>query len=474
MSLRLGRGESGDGTRGGRKSDWATLWQIPLLGTALVAWGVFVVLAIGHAAKRAGDAGREVAQRENAQGRSAQSLGTWREEVGEASIESAEARGKFEISAASLCDEGSVLRVSAEGLLAQGAEFRSRGLEVEAGEREEAARRTFGRAARLFMGVVRDVGSDRELHRRGIEQACDCLDASRDYARAAVYYRLLLKCTSRADELAATRLRYARTLQALGEQRAALLEIDQCVGSSGNAPVAYEAMLARSESCIAAGDWEGAEKALRGIVSREDALSPWGRTWGEALAKLGYVLYREAKFAEAAEKLEEALTRDVGDERGNWSRLAMKYYLAESYRNIGSVEAARRKAELAAAAKWYAEVHKGVEGGRTLSVMEQRMARRSRVAEADCRCELGEYEAALGLYGEAAERLLETAEGVAALFGVASCRHELGDAEGAIEALNHAEWGLERLKRNDPGQVPAFLEECWGAMTAWSIGGEGS
>ena len=464
MNVGLKETECGEEMKSNSEAKWTVLWQIPLFGAAVIAWVAFVIYAIHD-----GGTTRDGAA-------SAKSAVV---KAGEVVVEAEEGLGSggtrdAEGAMARVCEEGGVLRAGAEKLVADADELRGRGQMREARGKEETARVIFGRAARLFVQVVRDVESDKELHRRGLEQACDCRDASRDYTRAAVYYRLILKCTSRADETTATRLRYARVLQALGEDREALREIGQCVASAGNAPSVYEAMLARSQSCVAMGDLAGAEKALTGIVSREDALSPGGRMWGDAVSRLGWVLYREGKFGEATEKFEEALSRNVGVDSEGLNGRAMAYYAAESYRNMGSVQPAARRAELTAAARWYAEVRKCVGNEESVRAVEERMIRRSYLSEAECRCQAGGCAEGLRLYEEVAEKYLETSEGVGALYGAAACRHELGDAAGAIEALKKAKWGLERLKKNDPGQVGAFQEERWGAMCAWSIGGEGS
>jgi len=371
-------------------------------------------------------------------------------------------------------EQGNLLRRAAEGLWAEAGELRGRGLLGEAAKKEEEARADFKQAARLFVQVVRDVACDKESHANALKQACDCLDGSGDYADAAVYYRLLLKSTGEPEGIAATRLRYAKVLQTLGRHREALRELDRCISSCGNAPSVYEAMLAKAQSWIALGDFENAEKTLSDIVCRDDALSPTSRIWGQALVQLGYVLYREGKFRQATERLDEALSRKASTDSCGFSRREVAYYLAESYRNTASAQFAARRDELSAAARSYAEVHESGENEASVSPFEDRMIRRSCACEADCRYELGEYEAALRLYEHAAEKYLDTAEGVGSLFGIAACLHQLGDVPGAAEACRRARWSLDTLKEDEPGEVPRFLEECWEAMVAWSTPKEGS
>jgi len=96
------------------------------------------------------------------------------------------------------------------------------------------------------------------------------------------------------------------------------------------------------------------------------------------------------------------------------------------------------------------------------------MIRRSTVAEADCRFELGEYAAALRVYEFAAEKYLEDTQGVGALFAAAACLHRLGETERALKTADRARWGLSQLKKTKPKAVTKFMEEAWTAMILWS------
>jgi tetratricopeptide (TPR) repeat protein len=105
------------------------------------------------------------------------------------------------------------------------------------------------------------------------------------------------------------------------------------------------------------------------------------------------------------------------------------------------------------------------------SALELLMVRRSSLAEADGWYELGEYRTALGLFEHASEKYVDSAEGVSALYGVASCLHRLGERVQAIEEAKHARWAFDKLRKEKPEQVTRFLADSCNTMSAWSIAG---
>ena len=285
---------------------------------------------------------------------------------------------------------------------------------------------------------------------------------------------MLSKSVGDREDVQGVHVNHAKALQALGRHGEAVRKLEACIGTStygSSLPSEYEAKLARTESYIAMGDLDNAERALSEIVYHGDVFSPTGKVWRHALTELGYVLYCQGKFKDAVEKLDEALKREGVVESSRFSRPVITYYLADAYRNIASAEPAARRAELSRAAEHFAQVAGLPEGPEGSRAFEESIRRKSRLAEAECRYELGEYATALRLYEGASERYLDSATGVQALFGVAACMHQLGETQSALDAVGRARWGLERLKNEQSAKTTDFLEDACNAMVVWSVPG---
>lgn len=373
-----------------------------------------------------------------------------------------------------LYQQASLYRHHADELRDEAQQLRELGGNQEAVGKEQEARFNFQRAGRLLVRLVNGVESELELHAKALQQAAECLYEAGDYAGAVVYYRLFEKSGGEQKDKQRTLVRCARALQALGRHKKALEELEKCVRGYGSTPSGYEAMLARTESYIAMGELANAERALGEIVYHDELFSPSGKVWCRALTELAYVLYAQGRFKEAVPKLDEILTREGALGSARFTRLEATYYLADAYRNVGSIEPAARRMELKGAARHFAEVREmGLEEA-MVSSPEAGMVRTSHVAEADCRYELGDYTTALRLYEHAAEKFLDSVEGVRALFGIAACLHKVGEFERAALAADRARWSAGRLKASSPEHVTKFQENAWNAMVAWHIAGNDS
>ncbi|HUW58501.1 MAG TPA: tetratricopeptide repeat protein [Planctomycetota bacterium] len=367
-----------------------------------------------------------------------------------------------------LYQQAVVYRHWAQRLAEESDALRGQGLTVEAAETTGEARRNYRRAADLLVRIVNGVESDVKLYGLALQHAADSLYEAGDYPKAIVYYELLLKSMGDREDVQGLHVKHARTLQALGRHEEAVKKLEECATKyESSLPSVYEARFARTESYIALGDLDNAERSLSEIVYHGDVFSPTGKLWRRALTELGYVLYCRGKYRDAAEKLDEALGREGVVEASRFSRTVVTYYLADAYRNIGSVEPGARRAELLRAAGHFAEVNRQADRAAASGALEEQLTRKSRLAEADCRYELGEYAVALGLYESAAEKDLDSAEGVQALFGVAVSLHQLGETARAREAADRARWGLDRLKREQGSEVTAYLEDSCNATVVW-------
>ncbi len=364
--------------------------------------------------------------------------------------------------------QASLLREHAGTLRAEAARLARAGRMEDAREREEEARFNHRRAAALLVPVVHGVEGDPGVYSKALAMAADSFFAAGAHAEAAVYYRLVLR-GSRDD--ASAHLRLGQALEALGRHAEAAAELDACLIGDRRTPAWYEAMLARANCRRAAGDWAGAERAYAEIVGRPDLFNPAGRQWREALCEMGYVLYRGGKFREAVVKIDEALERPgvvEGLSETRFTRAELTYYLADAWRSIGSGDPSARRGELAAAADRFAAVRAAAET-RAPSELEATLRRRSLIAEADCRFELADYRAALALYRRTAEKYLDRAEGVGALYGAAACLDRLDERTAAGETLKRAKWCHRRLKEEHANELNSFLEGQWNATASWRI-----
>jgi TolA-binding protein len=345
-----------------------------------------------------------------------------------------------------------------------------RGLREETARKREEARFNFELGARLSVRIVNGVAGDAELYGKALVLAAECLYESGDCAGAVVYYRILRTHAGRQHGQAVC-ARYARALQLLGRHEEALRELDAFFPhrAEPGTPAAYEAMLARARSCVALGNLDKAEAALTAIVTEDDRFAPPGRMWREALGELAHVLYRRGRFQSAVEKLDEMLSREGAVEASRFSRIEVTYWLADSYRSIRSADWTARRAELARAAEYFAQVHSAAVDEPSAAPETAWMVRRSRLAEADCRYELADYARAAALYESAAEKYLDGGEGVTALFGLAASLHRLGEEGRAVDAIRRARWCQDEMKKEHPEQATPFFRSEWSTLAAWSV-----
>ncbi len=371
-----------------------------------------------------------------------------------------------------------LLRQHARSLRAEGAKaLREKGVSGtrEVAAFEDEARIDFRRAADTLLVIVRGVDAEKGLYETALRTAADSLFEAGAWAESVVYYRIFL--AGRADAAASDeRLHLARALQALGRHGEAIAELDLIVGRKGSRSgfeasgdrSAWDAMLVRAASFRALGAWDNAEQAFEDILSRPDYFRSAGRVWRMALCESGYAHYRAGHFREAVLRLDEAVNRgglNDGSADAPFSRAQVCYWLADSWRSIASSDPSARREELSSAAQRFAEVR--AEDGREPSARDAQLRRQSLAAEAQCRFDLDDWKSALALYREAAEKHLDSADGVGALYGAAACLNRMGDRMGADETLKRARWSHERLRRDHAAELNAFLEDSWKALASW-------
>jgi tetratricopeptide (TPR) repeat protein len=308
------------------------------------------------------------------------------------------------------------------------------------------------------------------------------------YERAAEIHRVIAALRTFVDERPNDPQAPAAMLK-LGHSYHATGQFDEAIKTYRDNQFRYPNSLAASKSgvplaraYIAKGpDYYGkAEEVLLSVVENNPQVTPEAQEFRESLWELANLYYRGGQYESAVARLEEVIQRYPGDERLG----QLRFLMADSYRKSAALleqkiadarattapttkpaldvaEAMRAKTQrLARAADLYARVIDEYRQRNSSQELDRLYLKLSHFYRADCMFDLGDYEEAIRLYGDAAFRYQDDASTLAAYVQIVNANVALGRAEEAKAANERAKWLLRRM----PGE--AFTDSSFGGTRA--------
>jgi tetratricopeptide (TPR) repeat protein len=288
--------------------------------------------------------------------------------------------------------------------------------------------------------------------------SAECYLEGQDYNAAVKVLQEYLKNEARR--------RYPRALVNLGEAMLALGRLDdaleafsECMRFYSRDAASFHARLGAAHAYLEKNDPGQAKKLLQENLSGE-YLAPGSEEWRQSLFTLGRVLHKEGRYAEAIERLEEAVNRYPTCPQAAEAR----YLIAESYRlsarqirgqlqkdvldNVRQARTQQVSERLQAALVWYQQL--GDELGHRQRTHE--LGRLERVLLRNCTFsvgtvlfDLGRYDAAVKAFTVAVNRYQGSPEVLEAYVQLARCYRRLNRVNEARTALDQAKIALARL-----------------------------
>jgi TolA-binding protein len=294
------------------------------------------------------------------------------------------------------------------------------------------------------------------------EQLWNCANAyfeGQDYRHAMPVFRNYLQNDFRQ--------RHAQALLRLGEALLAVNQTDkaweafrQCIAFHPRDVAAARARLLASQTCTEKGDLKQAESLLRENLYGE-YLTPASKEWREALFALGELLHLQGRYAEAVERLSEAVERYPDVPQAQQAR----YLLADCYRQGAktardqvaldqpeSSRAARLKESrdfLQQALHQYRRLQDALDRRQQAEEsgpLEKSLLRNCYFAIGGILVDLGQYEEAVKVYAAVVNRYQDSAEALEAYVQLAGAYRRLDKPVEARSTLAQAKVVLTHMK----------------------------
>jgi tetratricopeptide (TPR) repeat protein len=247
-------------------------------------------------------------------------------------------------------------------------------------------------------------------------------------------------------------------------------QLDQAIAVLQRNQFRYPKSLAASKSAvplaqsyIAKGpdSYSKAENVLLGVLDNNPLLDPASEDFRQSLFELGQIYYRTSRYEEAVVRLEEFLKRYGSDAR----RGQVQFLIGDSYRKSSQqlqskltvqtanndpafdpteMESARRD-RLTKAKSHYDQVVDMYRDNLPKVEPEKLYYKLAHFYRADCLYDLGQYDAAISLYDNAAFRFQDDPSSLAAYVQIVNAWCRLGKLEQAKAANERAKWLLRRI-----------------------------
>lgn len=303
-----------------------------------------------------------------------------------------------------------------------------------------------------------------------LEKAADHFEAAGQTDRFVEMLSLFIREHKTSDRYVRTLYRLGRAYQAAHLFRDAAGMYEEAVNSFSRTPFAMQSIVPLAECLIHLGG-EDTRRGVRILIDIVDdrgpdqLFSPQAREYKAALFRLvDYYCHATEDnvpnhFEEAIRRIESAIT--FFPEAEEMPRL--KFQLADAYRRSSlllgdevdtlaspeSREAATAESlrRLKRSLEVYSEVVSALASSDvdTLSDLEQTYLRASYLYRGDCLLDIGDYEAAIEAYREAAWRYENHPTTVAASMQIVHCFQRLGKPDEARAALARLRWLLKKI-----------------------------
>jgi tetratricopeptide (TPR) repeat protein len=327
----------------------------------------------------------------------------------------------------------------------------------EAAELEAQACRKLREAGPLYAELAKSRIATRE-YPDDLYAAAESFLAGHDYVSASDVFRKYLAAESRR--------RRPRALIGLGEAllardrpAEALVSLEECIEFHARDASVFEARLLASQARLELGDVKAAEALLLANLDGE-ALTPASQEWRNSLFALGRLLYQTDRYADAIQRLEEAVARYPALPQS----IEARYLVAEAYRRraqqVQQQAAAEATAEgrlsherqadqlLESALSTYdlqRDALLAQQGQRPLSELEESILRNCFFSRGTVLFELGRYREAIDAYSSATNRYHRHPEVLQAYVQIAACYRRLGQPVEARSTLEQAKYALQHM-----------------------------
>lgn len=341
------------------------------------------------------------------------------------------------------------------------------------------ARAQFRRAAGIYAQLAQLEFSTRQYPER-IWSSGMAYVAGQDYSNAARMFELYLKYESRPHRPQCL-VELGDTYLALARCDEALQCLQECIDQHPRDVAAYRARLLASKAAAAKGDGKQAEAFLEENLNGSQ-LAPTSKEWRESLFALGELLFNEGRYADAASRLDEAVTRYpnapqvvqtryLAAEASHRRALELREALAKDVSDAKRAEHAARSRqfmESALAGYQAIDTYLSTRDPREMGTLDKMILRNSRFAVGEVYLELGQYDAAIQAYTTVANRYQKTPEVLDAYVQIANAYRRLNRRAEAQTSIEQARVALRRLPRDaDFGQTTNYDRKQWDNTLNW-------
>lgn len=258
-------------------------------------------------------------------------------------------------------------------------------------------------------------------------------------------------------------LRLGKAYQVIGQLDKAITALQRNQFRYPKSLAAARSAVPLAQALITKGpdSYSKAETVLASVLDNNPLLDPSSEDFRQALLELGELYYRTSRFEEAVVRLEEFTKRYPTDQRlgqllflmgdsyrKSAQQLNQKLATASAAKDPGfdplEMEQARRE-RLTKAKGLYDRVVDLYRDALPTVPTEKLYYKLSHFYRADCLYDLGQYEAAITLYDNAAFRFQEDPSSLAAHVQIVNAWCRLGKTEQAKAANERAKWLLRRI-----------------------------
>lgn len=326
----------------------------------------------------------------------------------------------------------------------------------------ETARRHFERAREFYERHAREaMVEDPDGALRSLWNAADSADHAGDLDGAVRLFTQYAQSRRGDPARLQAQFRLARAFQAKGEFETAINLFEEIIRTNPGSDEAYRAYVPLAQSHILAGHEGGeakAEERLLQVVSGR-LFQPTSPQFRDGLIELGRLYLSTGRYADAIERLDEALRRYPEDANGPRLRFdladANRLSAALLEKRLGEAMPLTERAEverirlerLHNALALYAQVRADLESvpPERLSPLERVTLRNTIFYRADCAYDLGQFDDAIKFYDAAAQRYASDPASLVAMVQIVNCYASLGKWREARTAHERARARLKEL-----------------------------
>lgn len=273
--------------------------------------------------------------------------------------------------------------------------------------------------------------------------------------------------------------------QADGQYKVAFKLFEELIEKHPKSDAALNSLVPMAQCLVELGENEQAQRTLEYVLTNNQAVTPEGDSYRQALIELGKLHFMTGDYLQAITKLEEAI--DEKRYGGSVESPLLRYRLADAYRlsveNINKTLVdpmpqsrrmelqKQRTFNLERATVLYSQTINQFEArnAKTLSKLETTYYRNAYFYRGDCTYDLGRWEKAITLYDLAARKWESHPASLVALVQIVNAYCEQGAMQEARAANDRARYQLKRIP-DDAFKDPSMPmgRKHWEDWLKWS------